>query len=79
MFLFFGDKINAVTLQGVGTTNSNVSETINNSPNIGGEINNPFTVYKTCLGETLLTQVQVGNPPILVNNNTSSASNNQTD
>lgn len=77
--LFFGDKINAKTLQGVGASNSSVSETINNSPNIGGGIDNPFTVYKTCLGETLLSQVQVGNPPVLTNNNFSSASNSQTD
>jgi hypothetical protein len=70
--LFFGDKINATTLQGVGASNSNVSETNNNSPNIGGGIDNPFTIYKTCLGETLLAQVQVGNPPVLVNNNFSS-------
>jgi len=71
--LFFGDKINAITLQGIGGSNSSVSETINNSPNISGEISNPFTVYKTCLGETLIKQVPVGNPPVLTNNNFTSS------
>ena len=58
---FFADKINAVTLQGIGSSNNNVSENINNSPNLNNPENNPFTVYKTCLGETLIQDEIISN------------------
>ena len=58
---FFGDLIDAVTLEGLNASNDTVSENINNSPNINNTGNNPFTVYKTCLGETLIQTIQVGN------------------
>jgi hypothetical protein len=51
---FFADRINAVTLQGLGASSGSVEENINNTPNINNDANNPFTVYKTCLGETLI-------------------------
>lgn len=54
---FFADKINAVTLLGAGSSNDNVSSTKNNTPNINDEETNPVTVYKTCLGETLIKKV----------------------
>lgn len=58
---FFADLIDAVTLEGLNASNDTVSENINNSPNINNTGNNPFTVYKTCLGETLIQTIQVGN------------------
>ncbi len=54
---FFADKINSVTLQGLGKSNSSVNENINNTPKIGDGEQNNFTVYKTCLGETLIQTV----------------------
>ena len=57
---FFGDKINATTLKGIGGSNSKVEENINNSPNISNETQNNFTIYKTCLGETLIKKVEIG-------------------
>ena len=51
--LFFADKISAVTLRGVGASDNRVSENNNNAPNLNGPKNNPFSVYKTCLGESL--------------------------
>jgi hypothetical protein len=57
---FFADKINAVTLQGVGGSNDDVSQNIVNKPNVNNEEDNPFTVFKTCLGDTLIDNVQVG-------------------
>ena len=56
---FFADRINEVTLQGLGASNDSVEENINNSPNINNGIDNPFTIYKTCLGETLVEKVKV--------------------
>jgi hypothetical protein len=56
---FFADKINAVTLQGLGQSNESVEENINNQPNVNNVSDNPFTVYKTCLGETLVKKVKV--------------------
>jgi hypothetical protein len=56
---FFADRINEVTLQGLGASNDSVEENINNSPNINNGVDNPFTVYKTCLGETLIEKVKV--------------------
>ena len=58
---FFADLIDAVTLEGLNASNDTVSENINNSPNINNTVDNPFTVYKTCLGETLIQTIQVGN------------------
>ncbi len=57
---FFADKINAVTLQGLGESNANVEATTKNAPPINGGIENNFTVFKTCLGETLIKQIDVG-------------------
>jgi hypothetical protein len=51
---FFADKINYKTLQGIGASDRNVSENINNRPNINNTVKNPYTIYKTCLGETVL-------------------------
>jgi hypothetical protein len=56
---FFADKIDAVTLQGLGVSNDSVEENINNTPNINNGVDNPFTIYKTCLGETLIEKVKV--------------------
>ena len=57
---FFADKISAVTLQGIGATNDDVSKNINNQPNLYNPEKNAFTVYKTCLGETLIDVVTSG-------------------
>ena len=57
---FFADKINAVTLQGIGGTDGQVDQNINNTPNINNEEGNTFSVFKTCLGETLINTVTVG-------------------
>ena len=51
---FFGDIINSTTLYGIGKPNNSVDENINNSPNINNATQNNFSVYKTCLGETLI-------------------------
>jgi len=59
---FFADKINAVTLEGVGASNDDVSQNINNQPNVNNEEENPFTIYRTCLGDTLIEKVKVGVP-----------------
>jgi hypothetical protein len=56
---FFADKINAVTLEGVGGSNNDVSQNINNKPNVNNEEENPFTVFRTCLGDTLIEKIQV--------------------
>ena len=55
--LFFADKISATTLKGLGVSNDKVDGNVNNTPNINKGIDNKFTVYKTCLGETLIKQV----------------------
>ena len=72
---FFADKINAVTLQGLGASDNNVSENINNSPNLNNPEDNPFTIYKTCLGETLISNT----PEIVITgpDPDSQANNNQ--
>jgi len=57
---FFADKINAITLQGLGASNESVDETINNVPGINNTDENNFAVYKTCLGETLIETIPVG-------------------
>ena len=54
---FFADKINAVTLVGAGSSENKVSSTRNNTPNINEEETNQATIYKTCLGETLIKKV----------------------
>ncbi len=65
---FFGDLIDEVTLEGLNASNDTVNENINNSPNINNVGDNPFTVYKTCLGETLIQTTQVGSPITPPNN-----------
>jgi hypothetical protein len=65
---FFGDLIDEVTLEGLNASNDTVNENINNSPNINNVGDNPFTVYKTCLGETLIQTTQVGTPIVPPNN-----------
>jgi hypothetical protein len=55
---FFADKINAITLEGVGDSNNSVNENINNAPNVTNDVENNFSVYKTCLGETLIEKVK---------------------
>jgi hypothetical protein len=55
--LFFADKISATTLKGLGVSNDKVDGNVNNTPNINNGTENKFTVYKTCLGETLIKQV----------------------
>jgi hypothetical protein len=55
---FFADKIDAVTLEGLGASSSSVNENINNTPNITNNVENNFSVYKTCLGETLIEKVK---------------------
>jgi hypothetical protein len=57
---FFADKINEVTLQGLGGNDGQVNQNINNTPNINNDTQNQFTIYKTCLGETLINSVTVG-------------------
>jgi len=64
---FFADKINAVTLQGVGGSNDDVSQNIMNKSNVNNEEDNPFTVFRTCLGDTLIDKVQVGVTPVISN------------
>ena len=51
---FFADKINAVTLQGLGSTDDQSNENTQNKNNIRKTVDNPFSIYKTCLGETLI-------------------------
>ena len=70
---FFADKINAVTLQGVGASNDDVSQNIMNKPNVNNEEENPFTVFRTCLGDTLIQTVKPSNtlPPITSTGTTS--------
>lgn len=58
---FFADKINAVTLQGVGSTDDQSNENTQNKNNIRKTVDNPFSIYKTCLGETLLEGASPGN------------------
>ena len=49
---FFADKINAVTLQGMG--DSKVEDTIHNQNNINNSVQSPYSIYRTCLGQTVL-------------------------
>ena len=57
---FFADKINAITLQGVGASNTTAAQNTNNAPTVDGGQTNTFAVYRTCLGE-LLTQTANSN------------------
>ena len=57
---FFADRIDAITLQGFGASNSNVEENINNTPNVTNVKDNNFSVFRTCLGETLIDNINVG-------------------
>ena len=60
---FFGDKINAVTLEGIGASPDDVSQNINNKNNLKNDEENPFTTFRTCLGDTLIDTSTVGVPP----------------
>jgi hypothetical protein len=57
---FFADRINAVTLEGLGASPDSVEENINNTPNINNVQDNTFSVFRTCLGETLIQPIKVG-------------------
>jgi hypothetical protein len=57
---FFADRIDAITLQGLGASSSNVEENINNTPNVTNVKDNNFSVFRTCLGETLIDNINVG-------------------
>jgi len=57
---FFADRINAVTLEGLGASPDSVEENINNTPNINNVQDNTFSVFRTCLGETLIQPISVG-------------------
>ena len=61
---FFGDKINAVTLEGIGASPDDVSQNINNQNNLKNGEENPFTTFRTCLGDTLIDTTTVGDPII---------------
>ena len=61
---FFGDKINAVTLEGIGASPDDVSQNINNQNNLKNGEENPFTTFRTCLGDTLIDTSIVGDPII---------------
>jgi hypothetical protein len=75
---FFADRINAVTLQGLGVSADSVDENINNTPGINNEQDNTFSVFRTCLGDTLIQKVEVGevvtitSPDGQANNNSTS-------
>ena len=65
---FFADRINAVTLEGLGASPDSVEENINNTPNINNVQDNTFSVFRTCLGDTLIQTIPVGD--VLLNTNT---------
>ena len=65
---FFADRIDAITLQGLGASPDSVDENINNTPNINNVQDNTFSVFRTCLGDTLIQPIKVGD--VLLNNNT---------
>jgi hypothetical protein len=56
---FFADKIDSVTLLGVGASPDDASQNAANKPNVNNEEDNPFTVFRTCLGDTLIEKVKV--------------------
>ena len=51
---FFADKINVVTLQGLTNTDDDTNSNTQNRNNIRKTVENPFSIYKTCLGEQLI-------------------------
>lgn len=51
---FFADKINVVTLQGLTNTDDDANSNTQNRNNIRKTVENPFSIYKTCLGEQLI-------------------------
>ena len=57
---FFADKINSVTLEGVGESDNSVSETVNNQNNINNNVTNPYSIYRTCLGQTIIPSDGIG-------------------
>ena len=56
---FFADKINAATLQGLGASPDETSANEFGQNNIRNQVDSPYSILKTCLGQT-----QVPNPPI---------------
>ena len=51
---FFADKINVVTLQGLTNSDDDSNSNTQNRNNIRKTVENPFSIYKTCLGEQLI-------------------------
>ena len=56
---FFADKINSVTLQGLGASPDETSANEFGRNNIRNQVDSPYSILKTCLGQT-----QLPNPPI---------------
>lgn len=56
---FFADKINSVTLQGLGASPDEASANEFGRNNIRNQVDSPYSILKTCLGQT-----QLPNPPI---------------
>ncbi len=75
---FFADRIDAVTLQGLGVSPDSVQENVVNTPGINNVQDNTFSVFRTCLGDTLIKKVKVGevvsitSPDGQANNNSTS-------
>jgi len=75
---FFADRIDAVTLQGLGSSPDSVQENVVNTPGINNVQDNTFSVFRTCLGDTLIQKVEVGevvtitSPDGQANNNSAS-------
>jgi len=75
---FFADRIDAVTLQGLGASPDSVQENVVNTPGINNVQDNTFSVFRTCLGDTLIQKVEVGevvtitSPDGQANNNSAS-------
>ena len=56
---FFADKINSVTLQGLGASPDEASANEFGRNNIRNQVDSPYSILKTCLGQT-----QLPNPPV---------------
>lgn len=56
---FFADKINTTTLQGMGLSPDETSANEFGQNNIRNQVDSPFSIMKTCLGQT-----QLPKPPI---------------
>ena len=56
---FFADKINSVTLQGLGASPDETSANEFGRNNIRNQVDSPYSILKTCLGQT-----QLPKPPI---------------